>query len=382
MATAYTNEIPKFQGRAHVKAVSLSEIWEPELGSSYKDILTQSHNFLRPEYPEGYADITDPILAEVVRELAAVKDCGNGILRGTCDNGHEWGKVTRCGREWCPNCGQLGSDAHRRRYSRIMDKLIRMRAAGMFVIQWPKVSRTKLRSAKVLRKVATAITRWMKRHGFDRGIRAWDWFGDPRCPFHHKPGDHNRETGRYECKVGKPHDFGLEDVRPEDMEFNPHLNVIVDVGGISPTGFLENLDELKADLRRLLKEPQLIVHYGFSNELAGILHMGRYAVKPTFHDVGWDFEMVAQLVGFRSFWAWGKWDDEPYWTLEETEDSDAIVAIAKLEKGFCPECDAAVTWHGIWNLKALRAKYAIDDAGGGYLRIHGQRQATIREAVE
>lgn len=373
MATAYANEIPQFQGRAPIRAVALSEIWEPEPGSSYKDILAQSYK-IPSETSDYERDITDPVLAAVARELATIKDCGNAMLRGVCEHGDEYGKVLRCGREWCPSCGRMDSEAHMRRYSRVMPKLLRMRAAGMLVVQWPVAFRVQMRDPKVLRRIATTIVRWLKRNGFERGVRAWDWFGDPRCPIHHEPGKHNRETGRYECKRGgKLHDFDLEDVLPEDMNFNPHLNIILDVSGLSETGFLENLEDLKASLRRLLKQPKLIIHYEYSNELPNILHMGRYAVKPTFHDVGWDFEMVAQLVGFRSFWAWGKWDDEPFWTLEEQPEGKKIAAVMALESGTCPECGTAITWHGVWNSRTMRGRFRMDDMGGGYWRIYGRR---------
>ena len=357
---AAASSVKKFQGRKLVEAVPLSRIAFDEDRGNYKDILAKGHKLVSP------VDVVDPVLAVVVRELATLKDCGNAMLMGVCQAGHEFGKVIRCGREWCATCGRLDSETHMRRYARILPKVQQMRSIGFFVIQFPVASRVKYRSKKQLSKVGTAVARWFKRQGFARGIRAWDWFGDPRCPVHHVPGEHQRQSGLYRCPSGC--EFGLEDVWPEDMKFNPHLNILVD------GGYLANLEELKAGLRSLLREPDLIVRYQFVESVPGMLHVARYAVKPTFHDVGWDFQMVAELVGFRSIWSWGRWDGEAVWSLEESESGHKVAAVVAMEGGNCAECGTVVTWRGVVNRRLMAGMRRMQDLGGGYWRIWGPKE--------
>ena len=342
---------------------------------NYKDFLALSRN-LRSAAVEHAIDVTDPVLSAVARELASIKDCGNTVLRGSCTGGHEVAKVLRCGREWCPRCGQLDSEAHMRRYSRILPKVQQIQSMGFFVIQFPVASRPKYRTRKALSRVGTKLVRWFKRHGFDRGIRAWDYFGDPRCPVHHVPGEHQRlagdrdgkkwDAGDYRCRYGCV--FTLLDVHPEDMQYNPHLNILVEAG------HLANLESLKAGLRHVLREPNLIVRYRYGDAIPTKLHFARYAVKPTFHNVGWDFEMVAELAGFRSVWTWGHWNEDPLWELNSTEESKKLAPVVALEQGHCMDCGTDIHWSGVWSLRKLVPLYRLEDLGAGYYRLVSRRE--------
>ncbi|GAH77133.1 unnamed protein product, partial [marine sediment metagenome] len=201
------------------------------------------------------------------------KPCPGYFLIGHCETGHRFAKEIYCFHEWCPQCGAKWSEAHQRKFSRWLPKVLQMKQLGYFVVEWPLASRFKLRSKAALgdsgrmikqvlsgeweierrRQRGERISRQREediRGGwFPRGLRRWHYFGDLV-----------KELGE-----------GMKSLTWVDAEsssdgqgdrYNPHLNVLVSYGFITRSKFRR----LKRALRAALQEPDLIVHYGYTKE--------------------------------------------------------------------------------------------------------------------
>lgn len=332
--------------------------------ASYKDFLDKSRVGVGYVVGVGYSSVGFNVLQH---EYRAMQSCQNTAIQGSCGGGHAFLKVLSCGREYCPTCGLKGSDVHMQRYARIIPRMAHFASVGYFVIQWPVAARPGLRSRDVLSAVGSQVAKVFKKLGFARGIRTWDWFGDPKCPWCGAPGslmDRRDPVAGYRCKYG--HEFELDQVRDGAMQFNPHLNVLVEGAYLDRAG----LAHIKEVLREALGQSELIVHYEYVGaddpaRIAKMLHMARYVVKPSFLRLSWDWGLAAILKGVRSIFYWGTWKDEPVWALEEVQDAESLASVVMLEGGNCPACGSGVTWAGIVVMSAelMRGYVAL---GGGY----------------
>jgi len=199
---------------------------------------------------------------------------------------------------------------------------------GYLVITIPKDKRP--RTSERLKDVSKSIIRGMKYLGFKRGLFRWHWFGDKSHAWH------------------------------------PHINILLDKGYLSP----KKIQAIKNMACHALNVSESVVNYRYSNEIGHKIHWLKYITRATFLEEGWDEKMANELYGFRNTRSWGKWQDEPVWTLREGDGEDAI--IAELEKGNCPCCHSPIKWHGgrtgLIITQAI-AGYGGAELGGGYYII-------------
>jgi len=144
--------------------------------------------------------------------------------------------------------------------------------------------------------------------------------------------------------------------------WNPHVNVLVD-GGYLAAGELEII---KAELRKALRCPDLIVNYSYSSSPKKMWHMLKYVTRATFLEKYWDERMADQVRGFRNIRYWGRWQDKPAWSLPAEDKLDALV---KLEKSICPDCDEPITWGKPWPIAYLELAGVTGEILGGYFRL-------------
>ena len=313
------------------------------------------------------------------------KPCPGHFLIGVCENGHRFAKEIYCFQEWCPQCGAKWSEAHQRKFSRWLLKVLQMKQLGYFVVEWPLASRSKLRSKAALgdsgrmikqvlsgeweierrRQRGERISRQREediRGGwFPRGLRRWHYFGDLV-----------KELGE-----------GMKSLTWVDAEsssdgqgdrYNPHLNVLVPYGFITRSKFRR----IKWALRAALQEPDLIVHYGYTREPSRMVHALKYITRATFLDWMWAPGMAADIYNFHNSQTWGKWDGEQLWSLDELGgDSELAVlpdplAVASLESGLCPRCGKPIEWSGPFPIKALKGMDSIP-LGAGYYELEQVR---------
>jgi len=182
------------------------------------------------------------------------------------------------------------------------------------VVTVPPEVRGRYRTKKALGKLGTAFKRMMERHGFERGLRRWHFFGE-----------------------GKGQ---------ESRQFHPHLNLLVEGRWLSK----EKLAALKASVGRILRVDVSRVNLKarFCDTPRKILHRVKYITRATFLDWRWDEELARELVGFRNSSSWGSWDEAPAWDLPAAEEGwRSGYRVAMLEHGVCPEDGTAIVWGGV-----------------------------------
>ncbi len=299
-----------------------------------------SYAIIQKEKEKHYPDVGDNVHANVSSWLD-VNCAGENkwFIPGVCENGHRVAKVIACGKEWCPECGKLNSIAHNRRYVRWLTKIMQFKRMDYLVFTIPESYRGQYRHKADLTELGRRAQELMKRHGFERGLRRWHWFGD------------------------------------RSNKWNPHLNVLVEGGYIKA----EKLEHIKEGWARILGTGKDIenVHNKYkstSGDMAGCLS---YVTRATFLDYEWDIDMAQELRGFRNMVVWGKgkWNQEPIWELSKTDRTDAVTgetidveAIEHLVNHECPKCGAKVHWD-----KALPSKLLslvdTETLGAGYYHI-------------
>lgn len=327
-------------------------------------------------------------------KYGALGDCPSWYIEGHDADGHTYAKEVYCGREWCPVCGAKWSVSHKRRFARWYDKARQITSMGYFVIEWPIASRHKLKHKAYLTKASTAVKQVFtgeyeiksrRRAGamlrravvanirakwYERGLRRWHYFGDVATELN---------------KTLKGLNWLSDGAITESyggIRANCHLNVIVDAGYI-PKGRLEHI---KRCLRSALKEPDLIVHYGYTKEPGRMVHVLKYVTRATFLDYRWDKYLAGQLHKFRNQYSWGSWTEAPTWAEPdlpadvqlELEDTDwyAVSALSRsaAEGGsVSPHSGKPVKWTRICRIGELQSAPFAKQLGAGYWYL-GKRE--------
>jgi len=330
-----------------------------------------------PQDPNGRFAYLDTV-GNLDLQGGSHKSCGRYALSGECSNGHRIAMVIRCWREWCSRCGQKKSDAHKRRYGRIIDKAQRMRSMGVFTITFPPEEREKLRSKKAISGFTRSATAVVKSYLYRRGITRWHWFGEPVCGCGHLPkkgfaewyDEEGRRAGIVCPKCGK------KDFHELKNTWNPHLNIVVDAGKLSK----DKLASIKDALRGLGPAPN-VIHYSYTNKPGKMLHRLRYITRATFRALSWDPVMAAELKGYRNLRYWGTktvhhpgyWDTPIVWKLENLSKKDKIdledAEEMTIVKNICI-CGGEITWSNViidcMEIPAERVK-PLDKSGRYYM---------------
>jgi len=203
-----------------------------------------------------------------------------------------------------------------------------MESVGYWVIEWPLHSRDKLKNPDELSRIGRSTKRAFQYIGYDRGLRRWHWFGDEA---------------------------------PATLGWNPHLNILVD-GASLPK---QQLEQIKATLRKWLDEPELIIHYSYRTTPARMTHALNYVTRATFRQVSWD-PLAAQVVdGLHNSQTWGTWNEPLQWHSSREKE-----LLKPLEAGRCPKCGGLIHWdsqpmHADIFLHFLE-KGMFTPLGGGY----------------
>ena len=376
----------------------------------------------------------------------AVEACGKNWKKGTCEAGHKFLHQLLCEKDWCPTCGQRDSQAHKKRVARILPKVQQIDGMAYIVIEFKNQDRDTFYSRKALAEAGKTIRRvladfgkppcpqcgrvakqqqdgsWIcptspKRHGtfqspnapfFPRGITRWHWFGEPVCPqaFCHRQGTWDRFEGSWRCE--RHGFFSVKDVRPADMHWHPHLNVLVDGGWLDPkvlTRLQEELSEaLIEDFQAELNpngsikklEKGIILNYQYIPKLdapaqgdaekeieaqegreglrkyrvSKMIHRAKYIMHPTFLAIDWDPAMALELEDFHATATYGNWHQPEIFALESQDESKEIQPLIAMAQGKCPHDDTPITWEsGIVHDTFEASRLA--DLGGGFFELTG-----------
>ena len=294
-----------------------------------------------------YPDVGDNVHANVCDWLDS--NCGQSenkwFIPGTCKNGHRHIKVIYCGKEWCPVCGQVGSDAHNRRYVRWFSKIKQFKSMRYLVLTIPENIRYKFRTKISLTELGRMAQFMMIKHGYRRGLRRWHWFGD------------------------------------ESTKYNPHLNIMIDGAYMKPCEIMILRAEWADILNIKFSDSNVFTEYKrLPSDMAGCL---RYVTRSTFLDYNYDLEMAIELRNFRNMVTWGRdWKNEPSWDIDKIERTNAtgqpldIAAIEHLINRECPICHLPIMWKKPLPERLLSLvdtidigagfKYVLDNSPPGY----------------
>ncbi len=267
--------------------------------------------------------------------------CPQWFTHGECKNGHRFVKEIYCGREWCPVCSKNMSAFHKRKVATWLVKAQKVECLGYFVFTIPEHYRSNYRTKRSLKELSDKLcngnrgkskagTGILQRFGYDRGLAKWHWVGD------------------------------------KSNKYNPHLNVLVDGGWISPY----KIELLKLYWSSLVGIHGCDVHYSYAETIPKMVHMVKYITRPTLTNIEGHEHLAAELYKFRNYKCWGKWDGSNAWYLR---DNHNFSVVAKLEKSKCPVCGEKIKWNHIldiaWlindrvELKVISAGYYFIDDG-------------------
>jgi len=293
--------------------------------------------------PPGYLELYDNVSSWLA--LTCDKKGVGWFIAGECENGHRFAKELVCGKEFCSVCGEDGSVAHLRRFARWLPKIQQMGQLGYFVFTIPEELRSKYRTKKALSGLGHQVQELLKGFGYSRGLRRWHWFGD------------------------------------KSTKYNPHLNVLVDGGWMSP----KKLKAINRAYASLVGAAVIDIKYRYRLSPGKMVHSLKYVTRATFRDYELDLEMALELRGFRNMVVWGRgqWDGEAAWSLDElsgkaeaeVEGLD-IEAIEALVEKRCPVCGEAVVWGEALPIGLLNM---VDKTplGAGYWRLTDNKSPPV-----
>lgn len=244
---------------------------------------------------------------------------------------------------------------------------------------------------------------------FGRGIQRLHTHGEPVCPANYcdLKGHWDADLSFWFCdRHGK---FSVEDVPASKMIYNPHWNDLVDAAWIDPqtlTAVQEALSwalvgawdaDLDANGRVETLRDGVILHYEYvpgldakpqgkrekeaykvggmeaveSYRKARYIHRAKYINHATLLSLDWDPDLAIELMNFRNTRYWGDWNQANVWELEETENSEEVMMLDKLQSGICPIDGTPLIWDKkLVNLnpnstawKPLGGGYALYDPG-------------------
>jgi len=284
-------------------------------------------------YPEYYDNVST--WADVTCDKRGV----GWFITGECDNGHRIAKELVCGKEWCSVCGEDGSIAHMRRFSRWLSKIMQSENIGYFVFTIPVEARERYRSKRALAKLGHDIQELLKSVGYTRGLRRWHFFGD------------------------------------KSVKWNPHLNLLVDSGFVSEKKM--EIIKKKCAFVMGIDLAKVNVNYRYRRSPGKMIHTLKYITRATFHDYEWDMEMSLELRGFRNMVVWGRgqWNEPAVWSIDdlggkgktEIEGLD-IEAIDNIVNRICPVCKLDLKWGKALPIGLLNM-VEKESYGAGYYRL-------------
>lgn len=304
-----------------------------------------------PVSPETNSGVGGPSPAQLLKKLID-RRCGSSAILAECSQGdYHYAKVIYCGSEWCPKCGEDGSEIHQRRYAGYLKRIQKIALMGYFVIELPDRYR-----------ITTCYTQSDIKDFRQRVIN---------CLGGVSQGRKGRVGGFFKRGVSRFHWFG--DKNPG--KYNPHLNILVDAGYLAKG----QLKVIKAALRAATGIPDLIVNYRYTSKAAKMCHIARYVTRSTFRNIEWDMTLAHELYKFRNVTWWGSWKTDNVWNLEAGE---GLAAVAEIQENKCPHCHSVLKQLGVsaktgkpvyWsrpiNTKWLDVWQAKELAGSGYYEI-------------
>lgn len=284
---------------------------------------------------EDFREFNDDIKKRRVTYLGLgdeATQCGRFAMVKSCENGHWFLKTLACGREWCPTCGEDGSEHHGRRISRLATRVFSMDTVGYFVFEMPVVLRPLFKDVEALREARRYLHRLLAREfPHNRGVSRWHFYGSALLTEH--------------------------DADLQYHHYNPHLNVLIAHGFVGKKQ-LKRVRRLWSqwvyrygDKKYYKKSP---VYYKYHKAPGKKYHLIRYITRSTFKQLNDDNIGIARgLFAFNNTSWFGNFTeaekaegqkryDEWLATLKPSKRRSVIEVAAHeaFNKDICPICHA------------------------------------------
>ena len=276
------------------------------------------------------------------------------FVLGTTESGEQFAKFIPCTDDACEGCRPF---LEARRFSRWLEKAKKIDSM-LYAVVSPRPSDCP-RTKKGLNDWTKKIEGIYKRRGDTRGLSGFHAFGDDRAPW--------------------------------PTPYHPHWNLLME-GGWVPE---EDCEEIKKALCAVLGLDEIVVHYGYFQDVISKVHKIKYVTRATFLKAEWDPFMHEELRGFRAFRSWGEWGDPGCYYYPEGPDNAPLTKEAesllfarwarteerrerlravdyygdkwalpevergladhhKIEAGFSPDSGERIIWRGVISLDRLK----------------------------
>lgn len=183
----------------------------PGAGKHYPEVIAKTYNSgSNISVKEGFEPVE---WAEWIRHKAPTNlyCCTRQFLHGGTSKADYLKSIT-CGKDWCKDCGQIGSEAHQRRFSKVLPRFKAMQQAGLsigyLVVTIPITLRQYFKDKESLKSFRDYWRRKLKRENYEYGAIRFHWAGE------------------------------------DGYKWNPHLNILFPAGYISEETLKDWRDEL------------------------------------------------------------------------------------------------------------------------------------------
>jgi hypothetical protein len=153
----------------------------PGTGKHYPEYIAKTYNAAKCiSSEEGFSPVE---WSEWIRHRvpSGLYRCTRQFLHGSTTKADYLKSVT-CGKDWCSDCGQIGSEAHMRRFNAILPRFKAMQQAGLsigyLVVTIPLNLRHKFKDQDALKAFRDYWRRKLKREGYEYGAIRYHWAGE------------------------------------------------------------------------------------------------------------------------------------------------------------------------------------------------------------
>jgi len=309
----------------------------PGAGKHYPEVIAKTYNAGSSiSSKEGF----DPVeWAEWIRHKPPTNlyRCTRQFLHGSTSKADYLKSIT-CGKDWCQDCGKIGSEAHMRRFSKVLPRFKAMQQAGLsigyLVVTIPIELRHKFKDQEALKAFRDYWRRKLKREGYEYGAIRYHWAGE------------------------------------DGYRWNPHLNILFPAGYIKE----ETLSEWRKELgqwfsdfceiapkkfwngKKMVQEfPKANLNFHYlkpgktekekTDSECKLVHWVKYIFRAT--QTQYNKETATIIYKFRNTSIFGKKESWP--KIELTQEQ----ILAQALKGFEVDEETGevekITWHKDWN---------------------------------
>ena len=287
-------------------------------------------------------------------------------------------KTIVCGREWCLRCGKDGSEFHKRRITRLIDRVYSMPVVGYGVFEISVQLRGYFEDIEALRDARRYLHRLIKRELNCKGVSRWHFYGNKHVIY--------GANGSILAIV--------EDEPLKCGDYKPHLNVLISHGSISKKRLRRiRLLWSKWQFAYCHKKYYRIApfHYKYTRKEYKLYHWVKYITRSTFKTLNTGNEHIARGLFKLNNVSWfGTFNDEDKlrgrerfdaWVAtlpaNEAQDTPEMRAHDAFNESLCPVCGCFMFTHK--HVVRFESYDVLTDYGGGLYLVEDKNAKMFDE---